>query len=239
MIAPPNEKKSRPKTNSPKPVRKLKPPVEQMPDSESFEGKSYGEDDIEMVSKVLGQLMPGYPSTPHLPFSPGVNSDDIKLPDSGTLPFLGTPIVITEKLDGGNCCLYRGRVFARTHKHEASHASFGAIKQAYAQLWHGGALRGEIGRLVLFGELLAAVHSIDCNFSFRIRHSFYLSIYVLIDSLPFLLPPTRALSPVQTAACRPYSTSSRHSTPAFLPTSSPTGPARRPNLRPRGCLGLT
>ena len=43
---------------------------------------------------------------------------------------------MTEKLDGGNCCLYRGRVFARTHKHEATHASFGAIKAAYSQLWY-------------------------------------------------------------------------------------------------------
>lgn len=33
--------------------------------------------------------------------------------------------MITEKLDGGNCCMFSGKVFARTHKHEATHASFG------------------------------------------------------------------------------------------------------------------
>lgn len=42
-----------------------------------------------------------YPRTYHWPTSPGVGSDDKMLRDAA--PFLGIPLVITEKLDGGNC----------------------------------------------------------------------------------------------------------------------------------------
>src|SRR4051812_47884029 len=72
--------------------------------------------------------MDRFPSTPHLPFSPEVASDDIKMEAAVASAFIGQPVIITEKLDGGNCCLFRGKVYARTHKHEASHASFGPIK---------------------------------------------------------------------------------------------------------------
>lgn len=52
--------------------------------------------------------MDGYPSTPHLPFSPQVNADDVKLSSAASAHFAGQQVVITEKLDGGNCCLYAG-----------------------------------------------------------------------------------------------------------------------------------
>jgi hypothetical protein len=43
--------------------------------------------------------------------------------------------VVTEKLDGGNCCIHRGAVYARTHKHPATHPSFGPVEAlAAAQL---------------------------------------------------------------------------------------------------------
>jgi hypothetical protein len=51
-----------------------------------------------------------YPSTPHLPFSPQVNEDDIRIDASQSSVFVGAPIVITEKLDGGNCCICDGKV---------------------------------------------------------------------------------------------------------------------------------
>ena len=51
-----------------------------------------------------------YPSTPHLPFSPTVHSDDIQM--STVAPaLLAEEIIVTEKLDGGNCCLYNGEVY--------------------------------------------------------------------------------------------------------------------------------
>lgn len=64
-----------------------------------------------------------YPSTPHLPFSPEVADDDVQLGDAS--PWTNCEIVVTEKLDGANCCIVNGKVFARTHSHEADHASFG------------------------------------------------------------------------------------------------------------------
>lgn len=97
-------------------------------------------------------------------------------------------VVVTEKLDGGNCCIHNGAVYARTHRQPASHPSFGPIKALAAQ-WQ--ALRQDLDlslssclglsvaeqhtvcnyplrkeevsmleRLALFGENMTAVHSI-------------------------------------------------------------------------------
>jgi len=87
----------------------------------------------------------GYPSTPHLPFSPGVQVDDTKLADCPWL--VGHELVVTEKLDGGNCCLWRGGVYARTHSHEAKHPWFASIKALYPSF----AARVD-DDLMLFGE---------------------------------------------------------------------------------------
>lgn len=62
-----------------------------------------------------------YPKTCHLPFSPQVNDDDevmdVKL--CGSL-FSNKEVIITEKMDGGNCQLFRGKVYARTNTKEAT-----------------------------------------------------------------------------------------------------------------------
>lgn len=109
-----------------------------------------------------------YPSTPHLPFSPGVGDDDTVLPASGASPFTGAEVVVvvSEKLDGGNCCVHDGKVFARTHGHEADHASFGPIKELAVLL------RPQLPpHLQLFGENMAAVHSIEYS---GLKSYFYL-----------------------------------------------------------------
>lgn len=54
-----------------------------------------------------------YPRTFHLPWSPGATSDDKRL-DSAK-HFVGIPLVITEKLDGGNLCITKREVYARSH----------------------------------------------------------------------------------------------------------------------------
>lgn len=94
-----------------------------------------------------------YPSTPHLPFSPGVNPDDSRLADCAHL--LMQEVVVTEKLDGGNCCIKGGQVFARTHAKPATHESFSAVKQLAAGVSH------LLGDVELFGENMEAVHSIE------------------------------------------------------------------------------
>lgn len=55
---------------------------------------------------------PKYPSTPHSRFSLTVHRDDTYHPDEET--FLNKRVVITEKIDGGNTCLFRGEVYARS-----------------------------------------------------------------------------------------------------------------------------
>jgi predicted kinase len=53
-----------------------------------------------------------YPRTPHLPWSPGVSADDVRVADlSG---FLGREVVVTEKLDGENTTLYHDGLHARS-----------------------------------------------------------------------------------------------------------------------------
>ncbi|MGW7362260.1 RNA ligase family protein [Streptomyces sp. NPDC054841] len=53
-----------------------------------------------------------YPRTPHLPWSPGAASDDVRVADlSG---FTGREVVVTEKLDGENTTLYADGLHARS-----------------------------------------------------------------------------------------------------------------------------
>ena len=100
-----------------------------------------------------------YPKTPHLPFSPGINPDDTRVSDCQKL--LSVEVVITEKLDGGNCCIKADSssgmplVFGRTHAQPATHESFSAVKELAT------CIGDELGDLELFGENMQAVHSIE------------------------------------------------------------------------------
>merc|ERR1712166_1433130 len=107
-----------------------------------------------------------YPSTPHLPFSPSVNPDDIVANSSQCVGILTGEIVITEKLDGGNCCIMDGQVYARTHNAPTAHAWFSPIKEMVSYLQY---LIPE--GLALFGECMVAIHSIEYD---QLEHYFYL-----------------------------------------------------------------
>lgn len=93
-----------------------------------------------------------YPRTPHLPWSPGASSDDVR---AGSLDGLrGQEVVVTEKLDGENTTLYRDGLHARSL--DSGHHP--------ARAWVKG-LQGRIGPLVptgwrVCGENLFARHSI-------------------------------------------------------------------------------
>lgn len=53
-----------------------------------------------------------YPSTPHLPFSQGLQRDDTRIV---TLDYLnGREVVVTEKMDGENCSMYYDHIHARS-----------------------------------------------------------------------------------------------------------------------------
>ncbi len=100
-----------------------------------------------------------YPKTQHLPFSPCVFDDDVMLDaNAASKLFVGKEVVITEKLDGGNCQLFRGSVYARSVKSEATHGSFSAVKQNYSQFKF---LVDD--NLALFGENMFGIHSITYN----------------------------------------------------------------------------
>ncbi|QHY97541.1 hypothetical protein SSPS47_20775 [Streptomyces sp. S4.7] len=93
-----------------------------------------------------------YPRTPHLPWSPGVASDDVRVGDLDGLR--GREVVVTEKMDGENTTLYRDGLHARSLD-SGHHPSRAWVK----------ALQGRIGGLIpdgvrVCGENMYARHSI-------------------------------------------------------------------------------
>lgn len=93
-----------------------------------------------------------YPRTVHVPWSPGVASDDVRVGELGGLR--GRQVVVTEKMDGENTTLYRDGVHARSLD-SGHHPSRGWVK----------ALQGRIGGLIpvgvrVCGENMYARHSI-------------------------------------------------------------------------------
>ncbi len=75
-------------------------------------GQSSNDIFLHLVACAVSTNLQKYPRTPHLPFSPGVSADDVVLPytNSADLPILSQETVLTEKLDGGNCSIYKGKV---------------------------------------------------------------------------------------------------------------------------------
>ena len=93
-----------------------------------------------------------YPSTPHLPQSPGRSHDDTAIRD--TAHFAGRQVVITEKLDGENATFYHHHYHARSLD-SRHHPSRDWIKRFWA------AKRHDIPpHLRICGENLYARHSI-------------------------------------------------------------------------------
>ncbi|MEV8284275.1 RNA ligase family protein [Streptomyces niveus] len=93
-----------------------------------------------------------YPRTVHVPWSPGVGSDDVRGGDLDGLR--GREVVVTEKMDGENTTLYRDGLHARSLD-SGHHPSRAWVK----------ALQGRIGALIpdgtrVCGENLYARHSI-------------------------------------------------------------------------------
>ncbi|WP_261924125.1 RNA ligase family protein [Shewanella sp. NFH-SH190041] len=72
-----------------------------------------------------------YPRTVHLPWSAGVDADDIRCID--TRQFIGREVVITEKMDGENSSLYRHGCHARSLD-SVNHPSRDWLKQFHAAI---------------------------------------------------------------------------------------------------------
>ncbi|MEN3612948.1 RNA ligase family protein [Plantactinospora sp. ZYX-F-223] len=93
-----------------------------------------------------------YPRTPHLPWSPGVAADDLRVGDLSGLR--GREVVVTEKLDGENTTLYRDGLHARSLD-SAHHPS-----RAWLKALHGRIAAGLPAGWRICGENLYARHSI-------------------------------------------------------------------------------
>ena len=104
-----------------------------------------------------------YPRTPHLPWSPGVSADDIRVVRVDM--FVGKDVVVTEKMDGENTTMYPDHIHARSID-SRHHPSRNWVKQLHASIGH---LIPEGWRLC--GENLYAQHSILYN---DLRSYFYL-----------------------------------------------------------------
>ncbi len=74
-----------------------------------------------------------YPRTPHLPWSPGATTDDIRL--GGLSGLTGREVVVTEKLDGENTTLYPDGLHARSLD-SAHHPSRTWVKGLHARIAH-------------------------------------------------------------------------------------------------------
>ncbi|QFZ21540.1 RNA ligase family protein [Saccharothrix syringae] len=93
-----------------------------------------------------------YPRTPHLPWSPGASSDDVRVVDLTGLR--GHEVVVTEKLDGENTTLYPDGLHARSLD-SAHHPSRSWVKGLHGRI----AARLPAGWRVC-GENVHARHSI-------------------------------------------------------------------------------
>lgn len=98
---------------------------------------------------------PKYPSTPHWPDSESVHRDD----SYHTEPeiFVNRPVVITEKLDGGNTCLWNGEVYARSTTAPSRAGWMAMVRKHHA--WK--TADPTLNPFTFYGEDIYGVHSIE------------------------------------------------------------------------------
>ena len=93
-----------------------------------------------------------YPRTPYWPSSPSIAEGDRTVSDPEA--FVGKPVVVTEKLDGGNTMLHRGKVYARSTSAPSTAKWFAMVKKHHAWKTHW-------SEDYLYGEDIYGVHSIE------------------------------------------------------------------------------
>ena len=93
-----------------------------------------------------------YPRTPYWPYSPTIGRGDSVHPDPHR--FVGRAVVVTEKLDGSNVLIHRGKVYGRSVGVEASNKWMAMVKKHHA--W-----KVTEPDVYLYGEDIYGVHSIQ------------------------------------------------------------------------------
>jgi hypothetical protein len=99
---------------------------------------------------------PRYPKTPHWPQSEKLHRDDTYLNDPSA--FVGVPVVVTEKMDGGNTCLFNGEVYARSVASPAQDKWFAMVKKHHG--WKT-TQSPDYRNVAFYGEDIYGVHSIE------------------------------------------------------------------------------
>jgi len=100
-------------------------------------------------------VLPGrlkYPRTPYWPYSPTIGRGDAVHSDPER--FVGRPVVVTEKLDGSNVLIHRGKVYGRSVAEEAANKWMAMVKKHHA--W-----KVTEPDIHLYGEDIYGVHSIE------------------------------------------------------------------------------
>ena len=130
--------------------------------------------------------MDKYPRSLHFQWSPGTTSDDRFAYDISKL--IGTPIVITEKLDGENNSMTCEGVYARSHTDFTISPWSAKIRQLHDTL------KSYISKdLYIFGEGMSAVHSIEYEkleshfYVFGARYKGVWSSWQEVEDYAFLL----------------------------------------------------
>ena len=103
----------------------------------------------ECPAKALAN--PRFPRIPYWPYSPSIGRDDGVYDDPHR--FVGTPVVVTEKLDGSNTLLHAGKVYGRSVSAPSNAKWMAMVKKHHA--W-----KVNEPEVYLYGEDIYGVHSI-------------------------------------------------------------------------------
>lgn len=123
-----------------------------------------------------------YPKTPYWPDSPATPRNGEALADP--MKFIGSPIVVTEKVDGGNTLLHKGEVYARSVSAPSNGKWMAMVKKHHA--W-----KVTDPNVFLYGEDIYGVHSIEYEpvaenetfyaFALRFRDGTFSSFQTMVD----------------------------------------------------------
>lgn len=94
-----------------------------------------------------------YPRTPYLECTSSIQEGDRVIANIDNL--INKEIIITEKIDGGNTCIYQGQIYARSTNEPTKHPSFDFVKTNY--MWRFSAFED----LIFYCENMYAIHSIE------------------------------------------------------------------------------
>jgi hypothetical protein len=142
-----------------------------------------------------------YPRTYHFPWSPGTTSDDRIAKESDLIRLFCQPateeqidqlfeddIIITEKLDGENCGMPKGGVYARSHAVYTESPWSLEVRRLHSILRHDLA-EDE----TLFGENMEGIHSIEYDkltsyfYLFGVRRSNKMLSWTEVEEYAYLL----------------------------------------------------